>query len=514
MESLRIMMELNEQEQVRQAKVDELRAQGIEPYPARAERTIDAAGALARYNEYEASYPDGRDPEPVTVVGRVMRLRHMGRAAFVHIEDRSGTLQLYLRSDGLGEGAYRDFIHFVDLGDFVQAAGHLFRTRTGEVSVEVTAWRMLAKAITPPPEKWHGLTDPELRYRRRAVDLFSNAEVREIFMKRTRMVTAIRSFLDSQGFVEVETPTLQPVYGGALSKPFTTHFNALDQTLYLRIADELYLKRLIVGGLERVYEICKDFRNEGMDSFHNPEFTMLEFYMAYADYTHVMELTEQMMAAAATAATGSTTFTYGEHQIDMTPPFRRIPLADAVFETTGIDYTKARDQAALYELAKNAGADIPPDTVWPKIVDELLKQFVKPTLIQPAFLTDYPIELSPLAKRSPVDPHTVERFQLFVAGAFELCNAYTELNDPVDQYERFMEQTRQRDQGDDETMPIDMDYVEAMLYGMPPTGGFGIGIDRLAMLLTNQQSIREVILFPPMRSRPEQTGHRSAQDDV
>jgi lysyl-tRNA synthetase class 2 len=324
--------------------------------------------------------------------------------------------------------------------------------------------------------------------------------VRETFVKRTRIITALRSFLDERGFLEVETPTLQPVYGGAAANPFVTHHNALDQTLYLRIADELYLKRLIVGGFERVYEICKDFRNEGIDTRHNPEFTQLEFYMAYADYRHVMELAEEMISFAAQEVLGSLQFIYAEQEIDLSRPWQRLSMSDAIFEATGIDYEKIRDQQELYRLATDAGADIAPDTVWPRIVDELMKTFVRPNLIQPTFLVDYPVELSPLAKRKPEGDRTVERFQVFIGG-LELCNAYTELNDPMDQLARFQEQAGDRESGDVDAMPYDEDYIQALMYGMPPTGGFGIGIDRLTMLLTDQQSIREVILFPSMRTR-------------
>ncbi len=494
-------MELNEQQAVRQQKVDELRAAGIEPYPPRSGRTHLSSEAITIFEEWEQPAAEGDQfPESVTVAGRVDSFRHMGKSVFAHIEDAAGRIQLYGRANNLGPEAFDRLIKYVDLGDFVQATGRLFRTRTGEVSVEISDWVMLAKAVTPPPEKWHGLTDTELRYRQRYADLFSNPEVRETFVKRTRIISALRSFLDARGFLEVETPTLQPVYGGASANPFTTHHSALDQTLYLRIADELYLKRLIVGGFERVYEICKDFRNEGIDTKHNPEFTQLEFYMAYADYRHVMDLTEEMISTVAQEVLGTTQFTYAGHEIDLSIPWRRLPLAEAIFEATGIDYEKVRDQQELYRLAKEAGADVAPDTVWPRIVDELMSTFVRPNLIQPTFLVDYPVELSPLAKRKPDADRTVERFQVFIGG-LELCNAYTELNDPMDQLARFQEQAADRESGDIDAMPYDEDYIHALMYGMPPTGGFGIGIDRLTMLLTDQQSIREVILFPAMRPR-------------
>lgn len=497
-------MELNEQQQVRLQKVQALREAGIEPYPLRSDRTHTSVAAVARFEALEAGLPDGRDTEEIVVAGRVMAFRDMGRSTFAHIEDGEGRIQLYFRANILSPEEYGRVVRFVDLGDFIEARGRLFRTRTGEVTLEVTGWRMLAKAITPPPEKWHGLADVETRYRQRYADLFSNPEVRRIFVIRTRAITALRQFLDSEGFLEVETPTLQPVYGGAAARPFTTYHNALDQTLFLRIADELYLKRLIVGGFERVYEICKDFRNEGIDTRHNPEFTQLEFYMAYADYRDVMELAERMIAHVAQTVLGTQTITYAGHTIDLSPPWRRISLADAIFEATGINYEDVRDQETLYRLAKERGAEVEPTMVWPRLVDQLLKDFVRGNLIQPTFLIDYPVELSPLAKRMEGRPDTVERFQAFIGG-LELCNAYTELNDPMDQLQRFLEQAADRAAGDEDAMPIDEDYIQALMYGMPPTGGFGMGVDRLTMLLTDQQSIREVILFPVLRTRHGQS---------
>lgn len=483
----------------------ELREAGIEPYPPRSTRTHTSVEALTRYAEIEDDLEDGRDPEQITVAGRVQTIRDMGRSIFTHLEDGHGRIQIYLRKNGLLESDIALFSDFVDRGDFIEARGCLFRTRTGEITLEVAHWRMLSKAISPPPEKWHGLSDVEERYRRRYVDLLSNPEVREVFRTRTRMITAIRSYLDQQGFLEVETPTLQPLYGGALARPFTTYHNSLEQTFYLRIADELYLKRLIVGGFERVYEICKDFRNEGIDRNHQPEFTMLEFYVAYADYESVMQLVEEMLEYVVTELTGGTTVEYGGEVIDFKRPWRRVGLSDAIYEASGIDFEKHRTQPELYEKAREVGVDLPPDTPWPKIVDELLKTFVRPKIVQPTFAIDYPVELSPLAKLQAGSDLTVERFQPMVAGA-EIGNGYSELNDPFDQYRRFQAQVEQRNAGDDETMPIDIDYVEALMYGMPPTGGFGLGIDRVAMLLTNQRAIREVILFPALRST---TGHDS-----
>ena len=492
-------LKLNEQQQIRVDKLNELRAAGIEPFPTSSRRSHTSEQASARFEELEEELEEGRDSEQITVAGRVQTIRDMGRSIFAHLEDGDGQIQIYLRKGGLLEGDIAWFSDYVDRGDIIEARGRLFRTRTGEVTLEVAHWTMLSKAVSPPPEKWHGLSDVEERYRRRYVDLFTNPEVREVFRTRTRMISALRAFLDRERFLEVETPTLQPLYGGALAKPFTTFHNQLEQTLYLRIADELYLKRLIVGGFERVYEICKDFRNEGVDRNHQPEFTMLEFYMAYADYDAVMRVVEEMLAEVVVTLNGTTVIEYEGEEIDFRRPWRRLSLADAIFEETGIDYSAHREQAELYALAREAGVDVGPATPWPKIVDELMKTFVRPKLRQPTFLVDYPVELSPLAKRQAGGEFTVERFQPFAAGT-ELGNGYSELNDPFDQYERFKAQAAQRESGDDETMPIDLDYVEALMYGMPPTGGFGLGIDRLAMLLTGQHSIREVILFPAMRS--------------
>jgi lysyl-tRNA synthetase class 2 len=371
---------------------------------------------------------------------------------------------------------------------------------------------MLAKSLNAPPEKWHGLQDVEQRYRQRYADLIANLEVRDVFLLRARMVSAIREYLDDLGYIEVETPVLQPLYGGAAARPFTTHHNAMDQTLYLRIADELYLKRLIVGGLERVYEISKDFRNEGVDRNHSPEFTMLEFYEAYADYTTMMERVEGLITFASTHAVGSLSFTNQGNDIELTLPWQRVTLRDAIREASGIDYVKYPEQRDLLNVARQAGADIDSGTVWPRIVDEMLKQFVRPKLIRPTFLINYPVQLSPLAKRKPDDPSHVERFQLYIGG-HELANSFTELNDPIDQWRRFIEQQEDRAAGDEEAMPVDDDFINALMYGMPPTGGVGIGIDRLAMLFADQPSIRDVVLFPAMRriQAAEQTAGSDTQ---
>ena len=498
-------MSLSEHQERRLAKLQEIRDQGIDPYPPRSHRTHTAEEALARFADIEESLGGEHDPEEITVSGRIMTVRDMGRSIFCHLQDGTGSIQLFLRRNDLGEDRHAWFKRMIDMGDFIEATGQLFRTRMGEITVQANSFTLLSKALTPPPEKWHGLADVETRYRQRYADLISNEEVRDIFVKRTRIVRAMRSFLDSRGFMEVETPTLQPLYGGAAARPFTSHYHSLDQTFYLRIADELYLKRLIVGGFERVYEICKDFRNEGIDGRHSPEFTMIEFYIAYADYNDVMELTEQMIVHCATEALGTTSFTYAGHEIDLTPPWPRVTLRQALLDATGIDYLEVRDRMELYKEAKRLGADVHENDVWPRIIDELMKTFVRPTLIQPTFLIDYPVALSPLAKRSPNNPNVVERFQPFIAGV-EAGNAFTELNDPLDQLSRFLEQTRDREAGDEDAMPVDEDYVNALMHGMPPTGGFGLGVDRLVMLFTDQQNIREVILFPHLRTKPEGLG--------
>ncbi len=498
-------MPLNDQQRARLEKVRRLRERGIDPYPARSARSMTLAEAVTRFQRLEPKLGDQPDPDRITLAGRVASIRDMGRLVFSHIRDESGTIQLYLRREIAGDDTLAWFKQYVDLNDIVEADGHLFRTRTGEISLQVVDLRLLAKAINPPPDKWHGLTDVETRYRQRYVDLMTNPDTRQVFIVRANVIRAIRRFLDERGFLEVETPTLQPIYGGAAARPFTTYYHALDQTFYLRISDELYLKRLIVGGYDRVYEICKDFRNEGIDARHNPEFTMLEFYMAYADYHDIMRLCEELLVTVAREVLGTLVLPWGEHTIDLTPPWPRMTFREALLEYTGIDYLELTDQPSLYARARALGADVHPDTVWPRILDELLKTFVRPHLIRPTFIYDYPVALSPLAKRKPDDPRLVERFQLFVGG-LELANAYSELNDPLDQLYRFLEQARDRARGDEEAMPIDEDYVNALMYGMPPTGGFGLGIDRLVMLFTNRPTIREVILFPQLRMKPEPLG--------
>jgi len=508
-------MELNELQQIRLDKVNRMRERGINPYPNRAKRTHTNAEALELYGAAETAgtlAEDGTLDTPMTLVGRIVGFRHMGKTVFAHIEDGYARIQLYIRKDAVGDDLYADVLKLFDLGDFVQADGQLFRTRTGEVSLRVSSITMLSKALNAPPEKWHGLKDIETRYRQRYADLLANEEVRQVFRTRSRIVTAIRQFLDARDYLEVETPVLQPLYGGAAARPFTTHHNALDQTFYLRIADELYLKRLLAGGFERVYEISKDFRNEGISPNHSPEFTMLEFYEAYADYRSMMDTVEALIVHVATTVFGEPRFTYRGNEIDLTPPWPRRTLRDAIRDASGIDYVEHETAEELTKAARAAGADIEDGMVWPRIVDELLKQFVRPYQIQPVFLIDYPVELSPLAKRKPDDPTHVERFQPYFGGG-EIGNAFTELNDPMDQLARFKEQQRDREAGDEEAMPLDWDYINALMYGIPPTGGVGIGIDRLTMILTDQATLRDVILFPAMRRLPSEVETTAPESD-
>lgn len=502
--------ELSDLQSVRLEKVREFRAAGVEPYPTRSQRTHTTAEAIELFESEEG---DEAAVSTVVVAGRIVAIRHMGKTIFVQIRDGSGTIQLYLRKDEMGEDVFAEFLHLFDIGDWVEAGGAMFRTKTGEVSVRAHAVTMLSKALNAPPDKFHGLQDIEIRYRQRYADLIANAEVRRVFEIRTKLVSAFREYLDDLGYLEVETPILQPLYGGAAARPFTTHHNALDQTFYLRIADELYLKRLIVGGFERVYEIAKDFRNEGVDRNHSPEFTMLEFYEAFADYRIIMERVKGLIRHAAQRVFGGLTFETQGHLIDLSGDWPAITLRQAILDKSGIDYTQYPDQPSLLAAARAAGAEIEHTTVWPRIVDELLKQFVRPNLIQPTFLIDYPVELSPLAKRKLDDPTHVERFQFYLAGA-ELANSFTELNDPIDQWGRFVDQQKDKDAGDLDAMPIDRDFINALMYGMPPTGGVGIGIDRITMIFADQSTVRDVILFPAMRNLPATASDDDAIDDV
>ncbi len=495
--------QLGDQEQQRRQKLQRLQAAGIDPYPARSERThmaIEAVQALE-------ALPEGAGPALVTVVGRLVSSRVMGKSSFAHIEDGSGRVQVYLRQDLLGEEAYELYRRDLDLGDFVEITGEMFWTRTHEATVLASRLKLLAKALRPLPvvkEKdgrvFDAFADKEQRYRQRYVDLAVNPDVREIFRIRARAVSALRRYLDERGFVEVETPVLQPIYGGAAARPFTTHHNQLDQDLFLRISDELYLKRLIVGGLERVYEIGRDFRNEGISFKHNPEFTQIEFYLAYADYQQVMSMAEEMVAYAAQSALGTTKIRRGEQEIDLAPPWRRLRLRDAVLEYTGIDYAQHPDADGLYQAMVDRGYTPERKALWGKLVDPTLIDYIEPHLMQPTFLYDYPLEVSPLAKRRPNEPGVTERFEFFIGGV-EMGNAFSEINDPIDQRERFLATSRALVEGDDEAHPLDEDYLTALSYGMPPTGGFGMGVDRLVMLLAGVDTLREVILFPHLRSR-------------
>lgn len=500
------MAEYTPLEKIRLQKVDELRAEGVEPYPTRAKRTHTSAQAIAEFEKDETK------ELKATLAGRIRSMRPKGKLCFAHIEDGDGKIQLFLRVNEVGEERLAFFNKMFDLGDFVEATGTMMRTKAGEVSLQVLDFKLLAKSISPLPAdkdviqedgtvvRYASLDDAELRARQRYADLAVNPEVRETFRKRAKLIKSLRDFLDGQGFLEVETPVLQPLYGGAAARPFVTHHNELEQDMYLRISFELYLKRLLVGNLEKVYEIGKDFRNEGVSFKHNPEFTQLEFYWAYADYLQVMELTEQMVSYAVGQVTGSTKIRYGEHEIEFKPPWRRLEMRQGILETSGIDIAAHRTAEALLKAIKEKQPKAMPDpkATRGKLVDFLLSEFLEPTLVQPTFLYNYPRDISPLAKSIPGDPLTVERFEGYVAG-FELCNAFTELNDPLDQEQRFIEMGRDYEADDEEKHPLDEDYLRAMRYGMPPNGGFGMGVDRLAMLVTNKHSIRDVLLFPALR---------------
>ena len=502
-------MELSDLEKIRLQKAEQLRASGMEPYPTRNQVTHTTASAI---KAFEASEKNGK-PAEVTVAGRLRAIRPMGKLTFAHIEDGSGRLQLFLRVNELGEDAMKQFTEQFDIGDIIQAKGILMRTRTGEITVQVSSFKILAKAITPLPAakdevvdgeviRHATLADPETRYRQRYADLAVNPEVRKVFKQRADIIAALRKFLDDRDFIEVETPILQPIYGGAAAKPFVTHHNQLKQELFLRISFELYLKRLLVGGLDRVYEIGRDFRNEGVSFKHNPEFTQLEFYQAYADYNVIMAETEEMLAFVADQVLGTRKIQFNGADIDLTPPWKRVGLREGILEKTGIDISKYLDAEELADAMQAKGLKFKPGSTRGKLIDGMIGDFLEPTFIQPTFLYDYPRDISPLAKNKPEDPNIVERFEGFIGG-MELCNAFTELNDPIEQEKRFLELGRAYASDDEERNPLDEDYLRAMAYGMPPSGGFGMGVDRLAMLLTGHHSIREVILFPHLREREE-----------
>jgi len=483
-------------------KLERLRARGIDPYPPHYRRTHTTQQAVALLEQHEKGETQDRH---VNVAGRVMAIRRMGKSAFADIRDGSGKIQLLFQDIDRFPEEQAQLFKDLDLGDFIGVEGNVLRTRTNEPTVGVEKFTLLAKSLQPLPEKWHGLADVDTRYRQRYLDLISNPETKETFKIRSRIITAVREFLNERDFIEVETPVLQPSPGGALARPFVTHHHALDQDFYLRIAPELHLKRLIVGGLDRVYELGRIFRNEGVSTRHNPEFTMLESYQAYADYNDVMAMVEEMVSQVCQKVLGTTRVNYGEHTIDFKPPWTRLTLRDAVKKYSGIDFVTYPTVDGLRERMKpkmkEMGLAVDPQKNWAKLVDELISTFVEPKLIQPTFLKDYPVSMSPLAKNKPGEERVVERFEAF-AGGMEIANAFTELNDPQEQRERFIHQQKERQSGDEEAWTIDEDYLTALEYGMPPTGGLGVGIDRLVMLLTNQQSIREVILFPQLREKP------------
>jgi len=475
----------------RRAKLERLREQGIDPFPPEFAGRVE----ISTVHDAHGGIADGEETEaPFRIAGRIAARRGHGKAAFIDLVDASGKIQLHSRSDVLGEQAHELLIS-LDLGDFVGVDGVAFKTRRGELSLKLTGWTLLAKSLRPPPDKFHGLEDTELRYRHRELDLIANPETRELFRRRGQTIAAIRSLLDGDGFIEVETPVLQPLYGGALARPFTTHHNALDRDLYLRIATELYLKRLVVGGIERVYELGKDFRNEGVSFKHNPEFTMLEWYEAYADYNDAAARLENLVGQVAERVLGATKVERDGVEIELAPPWTRITLRDAIRERTGIDVLAHPTREAL---AKAMDSEASPDDGWGKLVDGLLSKEVEPHLIQPTLIVDYPVEMSPFAKRHRSEDGLVERWEAYVGG-FEIANAFTELNDPDDQRRRFDQQAEELRRGDAEAQPFDESYIQALEHGMPPTAGVGLGIDRLVMLLTGAKSLREVVLFPAMR---------------
>lgn len=490
--------DLTDQEQARFDKLTRLQELGIPAYPARVARDHTAAQAIAALETAEAN----AEPGPVVqIAGRLVSLRIMGKATFAHLEDGSGRVQIFIRQDDVGVETYDTLVRkMLDLGDFVEAAGPMVRTRMGEPSCQARHLRLLSKTLHPLPDKWHGLKDVETRYRQRYVDLLANPETRQTFVTRARLIRALRDYLDQNGFLEVETPVLQPIYGGAAARPFTTYHNQLKQELYLRISFELYLKRLLVGGYERVYEIGRDFRNEGISFKHNPEFTQLEFYEAFADYHAVMRRVEEMIAFVALALNGHTRLTFQGHDIDLAPPWRRVTLRQAILDATGLDFARHPDTESLAAAMRSLGHVPEPKSSRGKLIDSLFATHVEPYLVQPTIVMDYPVEISPLAKKKADDPTLVERFEYFIGG-MEMGNAFSELNDPLDQLQRFLDMGRALAEGDEEANPLDEDYVTALSYGLPPTGGFGTGVDRLAMLFTDKATIREVILFPHLRAR-------------
>jgi lysyl-tRNA synthetase class 2 len=484
---------LSELKKVRLEKLQELQESGIDPFGTRFERDATAQKIIDEFATLEG--------HTVRLAGRIMSKRRHGKAGFADLQDLTGSIQLYFRKEDVGEEAYELFKK-LDMGDILGVEGEVFRTQKGEISVHVRYFEYLSKSLNPLPEKWHGLKDVELRYRQRYVDLIVNPEVRSVFVKRSRIIKEMRNYLDNQGFLEVETPMMHPIPGGATARPFVTHHNTLDMDLYLRIAPELYLKRLLVGGLEKVYEINRSFRNEGISTRHNPEFTMLEIYQAYGDYEVMMELTENLIAYAAQKINGSLQVEFDGQTIDFTTPWRRIPMLEAIQEHTGVDFMSLPTDAQAREAAAGLGMKVEKNATRGEIINEVFEAFVEDKLIQPTFIYGHPVEISPLAKRNRQHPEFTDRFEAFIMQR-EIANAFSELNDPIDQRGRFMQQVEKRAGGDAEAHMMDEDYLNALEYGMPPAGGLGIGIDRVVMLITGSTSIRDVILFPTLRPRTE-----------
>ncbi|CAM3690959.1 lysine--tRNA ligase [Marinicrinis lubricantis] len=491
-------LELNELLSIRRNKLTQLKDLGIDPFGQKFERVNYAKDVLDNYDGMTKEELEEAQPE-VSLAGRIMQKRSMGKAGFAHIQDITGKIQIYVRKDTVGDVKFEAY-DLLDIGDLIGIKGTVFKTKTGETSIKVIEIEILTKSLYPLPDKFHGLKDVELRYRQRYVDLIMNPEVQQTFILRSRIIRSMRRYLDEKGFLEVETPTMHAIAGGASARPFITHHNALDMQLYMRIAIELHLKRLIVGGLEKVYEIGRVFRNEGVSTRHNPEFTMIELYEAYADYLDIMQLTEELIRHIAQDVLGTTTVKYQDYDVDLGSPWKRVSMVDAVRETTGVDFSRHMTDEEAHQLAKEHGVKVEPTMAFGHILNEFFEQKVEETLIQPTFVYGHPVEISPLAKKNEEDPRFTDRFELFIV-AREHANAFTELNDPIDQRERFEAQLKEREQGNDEAHMMDEDFIRALEYGMPPTGGLGIGIDRLVMLLTNSASIRDVLLFPLMRER-------------
>ncbi|MBF0709610.1 lysine--tRNA ligase [Alkalihalobacillus hwajinpoensis] len=490
-------LELNDLLKVRREKLDVLKENNIDPFGHRFDRSHSASKMLEEFDSFSKEEL-AEQSKAVSLAGRIMTKRGKGKAGFAHIQDLTGQIQLYVRKDTVGDEQY-DLFDSMDIGDIIGVSGEAFKTKVGELSVKVSDLHLLSKSLRPLPDKFHGLKDVEQRYRQRYLDLIMSPDSKETFIARSRIIQSMRRYLDDQGFLEVETPMMHSIPGGASARPFVTHHNALDMELYMRIAIELHLKRLIVGGMERVYEIGRVFRNEGVSTRHNPEFTMLELYEAYADYKDVMSLTEQMVAHIAKEVTGSTMIQYGDYEINLEPEWKRVHMVDAVKEATGVDFWKEMTDEEARSIAKEHGIEIKETMEFGHVVNEFFEQKVEETLIQPTFVYGHPVAISPLAKKNPEDGRFTDRFELFIV-AREHANAFTELNDPIDQRERFEAQLVEREQGNDEAHMMDHDFIEALEYGLPPTGGLGIGIDRLVMLLTNSPSIRDVLLFPQMRN--------------